>query len=418
MTNIPHKHLWKSILIGMLFGILFGWLLTESGWISPELAAQAIPWISLPGQVFVGLLKVVIVPLVMTSIIVGLINAGDLIFLKHMSMRLLPYFVLTTALAITIGISLASIVQPGDSITQRPIEQSVSINQETAAAVSALTVPQRFMNALPTNPAEAVLDRNMLQIVVLSLIIGVVCLQLQKSQVKGFTDLCRFGQEASMKVVDWAMSFAPLAVFSLMATVIQNMGIEALTGVGKYAFCVVAGLLTIFLAYTLILKFIAQEKLFSFLRGIREAQLIAFSTSSSSATMPVTIRCAQDNCNLPPRITGFTIPLGATVNMDGTALYLATATVFLCQVYGIDLSLTETIMLVITTIGASIGTPAMPGVGLVVLATILTNIGVPTEGMALILGVDRLLDMCRTVINITGDLTATAVMNQWMKGKL
>lgn len=416
MSGEQHKSLWFTILIGMILGIAAGWSASSQGIIPATLADQIMPWIALPGQLFMALLKMIIVPLVMTSIILGLVNAGDLLFLKKMSLRLIPYFIMTTAIAITIGLSLTHFIQPGAALQGSEVNTTVTLSQQASDALASLTVPDRIMNALPTNPDRAMLERIMLQIVIFALLIGVACLQMKPDTTKGFIDLCRFGQEASMIVVNWAMAFAPLAVFSLMAKVIADMGLGALANVGLYAACVVGGLFIMALVYGVFIRVLAGRSIYMFFRDIREAQLIAFSTSSSSATMPVSMRCATQNAKLPPRIVGFTIPLGATINMDGTALYQATAALFLCQVYGIDLSMAEMVLLLLTTIGASIGTPAMPGVGLVVLATILTGIGVPAQGLALILGVDRLLDMCRTTINVTGDLTASAVMSRWMGG--
>ena len=417
MNATDHKTLWQLILIGMVLGVALGWAASGEGVIPESVSDALMPWVALPGQLFMALLKMIIVPLVVTSIILGLFNAGDLIFLKKMSLRLIPYFIMTTAIAITIGIGLTSIIQPGAGIGISEAGTQIELNTQAQKALDGLTIPDRIMNAVPTNPDRAMLERIMLQIVIFSLIIGVVCLQLPTAKTKPFIDLCQFGQEASMTVVNWAMAFAPLAVFSLMASVIAGMGISALTGVGLYAACVVGGLITMAAVYAVLTGVLARRPVGQFFAAIREAQLIAFSTSSSSATMPVSMRCATENAGLPPKIVGFTIPLGATVNMDGTALYQATAALFLCQVFGIDLSMGEVILLLITTIGASIGTPAMPGVGLVVLATILSGIGVPAEGIALILGVDRLLDMCRTTINVTGDLTATAIMTRWMREK-
>ena len=254
----------------------------------------------------------------------------------------------------------------------------------------------------------------MLQIVILSIIIGIIVVQLSSKETKSFRELCVFGQTASMKVVSWAMAFAPLAVFSLMAGILAQTGFEALTTLGLYVFCVIAGLLTMLAVYLTFVLCIARRSPLDFLACIRNPQIIAFSTSSSAATMPVSLKAAEEKLKLEGDIFRFVIPLGATINMDGTALYQATAALFLCQVFGIDLSLSEMVLLVMTTVGASIGTPAMPGVGIVVLATILTGIGVPPEGVGLILAVDRILDMCRTTINVTGDLTAATVLQAMM----
>lgn len=218
-----------------------------------------------------------------------------------------------------------------------------------------------------------------------------------------------------MVVIKWAMYLAPIAVFSFLCNLTIKLGIETLSAMSYYILAVIAGLLAVFCMYMMIVTIFGGVSPITFLRAIRDAQILAFSSSSSAATMPTSMRVAEENLKLRPEISRFIIPLGTTINMDGTAIYQIIAALFLCQVMGIDLSLAQTILLSITIIGASIGSPGTPGVGLVILATILSQIGVSAEGVALILGVDRLLDMCRTTINVTGDLTAATVMNKWMK---
>jgi Na+/H+-dicarboxylate symporter len=213
-----------------------------------------------------------------------------------------------------------------------------------------------------------------------------------------------------MKVIEWAMILAPYAVFGLIANVTIQMGFETLAGVGAYMMSVLLGLFCMFLVYVLIVALIAKRNIFDFLKAIRNAQIFAFSTSSSAATMPFTLKAAEERLDIDPKVSRFVIPLGATINMDGTALYQAAAALFLCSIFGVDLTTGQIVFLMLTTVGASIGTPATPGVGIIVLATILSGIGVPPEGIGIILGVDRILDMCRTTLNVTGDLVATSVM--------
>jgi proton glutamate symport protein len=400
------KHLWLTILIGMISGILTGLYI--------PLSETSLNWIELPGRLFIALLTMIIVPLVISSVILGVASAGSLDSFKSMGLRLIPYFIMTTAVAITIGISLTSMINPGESIN---IDNENSIAIETRTLES-LTIPDRIINFIPINPAEAELNKNMLQLVVLGLIIGIALLTIKTSATKTVRDICEFTQNVSMMVVGWAIAFAPIAVFSLMVSAISSTGIEAIQGMGLYVACVIGGLCLILCFYLTLIWAVAHRNPFQFLKDIRTAQIVAFSSSSSAATIPVSLTIAKEKLEIKESIRGFTIPLGATINMDGTALYQATAAIFLCQIFNIDLSLSETILLLITTIGASIGTPGMPGVGLVVLATILTSIGVPPEGIGILLGVDRLLDMCRTTINVTGDLTATAIIQRWMGHKI
>jgi Na+/H+-dicarboxylate symporter len=255
----------------------------------------------------------------------------------------------------------------------------------------------------------------MLQIVIASILVGIALITIPAKSAKPMKDLCMSGQVLTMKIISWAMAIAPYAVFGLLADITIKTGLEALLSVGLYAITVLLGLACMLIVYLVLIGAFAKFNIFEFIKGVKEVQLLAFSTSSSAATMPFSIKAAEENLGVRPEISRFVVPLGATVNMDGTALYQAVAAVFLCQVFGIDLSLGETILLLVTTVGASIGTPATPGVGLVVLATILSGLGVPAEGIALIIGVDRILDMCRTTVNVTGDLTATAIMNNWVK---
>lgn len=421
-TIIEHN-LWKKILIGMALGVGTGLLLSPSGagLLPADIAYTLGDWLKLPGTIFLALISMVIVPLVVCSIILGISESGSLEMVKQQGTRILLYFVGTTTVAITIGMILVSAIQPGTVIDRELIEATMSAS-ETSTPVPAqtfddLTIPERIANILPTNPAKAQVDRNMLQIVIASILIGIALLTVRAESVKTFRDLCVAGQVLSMRIISWAMMIAPYAVFGLLSNITIRIGFDAILGVGYYMVTVLAGLGCMACVYLLIVRFISRRPVGAFMKGIREAQLLAFSTSSSAATMPFSIQAAEEKLHIRPEITRFVIPLGATINMDGTALYQAIAALFLCQVFGIDLSFGQTVILLLTTVGASIGTPATPGVGIIVLATIITGIGVPAEGIALIIGVDRLLDMCRTTINVTGDLTATTVMERWLPEK-
>ena len=403
--HILPDNLWLRVLIGMAIGIAVALYLPV-----PD---TVMPWVALPGSLFIGLLHIIIVPLVLSSVILGVSGAGSMASFRKMGVRLIPYFIATTAIAITIGMTITSVVQPGFAIEQATPLPPLSAMQ----TLDNLTIPDRLMNVLPVNITEAQLDKNMIQLVILGILIGIALLTIKTKAAKTVHDLCDFTQDACMMIVGWAMWIAPVAVASLMIRAITQMGGDAIAGIGTYMACVMGGLLCMIGVYALIVTCVAGRNPIRFLLDIRSAMIVAFSTSSSSATMPVSLSVAEERLGVKEVVRGFTIPLGATVNMDGTALYQATAAIFLCQLFGIDLSVGEMLLLLLTTIGASIGTPAMPGVGLIVLATILTGIGVPPEGVGIILGVDRLLDMCRTTVNVTGDLTATAVMQRWMHGK-
>ena len=406
----------------MILGVAFGYIISPNGFalIHEDIALGIAPWIALPGVIFISLLKMVVVPLVLCSIILGIATAGSLEYLKKMGLRLLPYFIMTTMIAITIGMSMAHFVQPGKFIAPEVIERTIGNGAPSTTAappqtLEGLTIPDRIANLIPTNPAKAQVNKDMLQIVVLAIFIGICVLIIPNKTTKTFEELCVFGQSACMTIIGWAMAMAPIAVFGLLCDITIKIGFDIIGSVAAYFFTVLASLALMGVVYMLIIYFVARRNPFSFFKSIRDVQLLAFSTSSSAAVMPISMKAAEEKLGISPEVSRFVVPLGATINMDGTALYQAAAAIFLCQIFGLDLSMGEMVLLLLTTVGASIGTPAMPGVGIVVLATILSGIGVPLSGIALILGVDRILDMCRTTINVTGDLTATAVMQRWMK---
>ena len=421
--NLLNEGLWWKILVGMGMGLIFGVILSPQTFefIHLDLAYAIGEWAALAGVIFLALIQMVIIPLIICSIIVGIVDSGSLSFVKKMSLRIVPYFIMTTAIAITIGLGLASVIQPGASmdadLVSRAMESDALSGQIPDQTFDDLSFPQRIANILPSNLAEAQLKRDMLPIILAAIMVALAMLTTTASVVRPFYDLCVAGQILSMRVVSWAMVIAPYAVFGLLTNIVIRLGLEAIINVGFYMVTVLAGLLCMIFVYLMIVWALGRFSPIEFLRKIREVQILAFSTSSSGATLPFSIQAAEEKLNIRHEISRFTIPLGATINMDGTAMYQAIAAVFLCQIFGIQLSFEELLLLLITTVGASIGTPATPGVGLIVLATILIEIGVPVEGLALILGVDRLLDMFRTAVNVTGDLTAASVMDRLVKSK-
>jgi len=417
--NIPKsdKTLWLKIIIGMALGVGLGMILSPSGAaiISEDTALVWGEWIALPGVIFLGLLKMVVIPLVISSIILGVIDSGSLSFLKKMGAKIVPYFIITSFISICIGVVIVQAINPAQYINTNFVDEIMASSDTPYALFDQLTIPQRIENMLPVNFTEASLEKNMLQIVIFSILLGIVMLTLPKKTTKPFADLCQFAQAATMKVIEWAMKLAPYAVFGLICNITIQIGFETIAGLGAYMLSVLLGLFAMFIVYLIIVAVVAKTNPFFFLGAIRNAQVFAFSTSSSAATMPFTLKAAEERLNIDEKISRFVIPLGATINMDGTALYQAAAALFLCSVFGVDLSTGEIFLLMLTTVGASIGTPATPGVGIVVLATILAGIGVPPEGIGIILGVDRILDMCRTTLNVTGDLVATAVMQRFSR---
>lgn len=410
--------LWLKIIIGMVLGSLCGVILSglaDSGALTGERAATIGAWVAMPGVLFLGLIKMVIIPLVICSIVLGVSGSGDADFVRRLSLRIIPYFIVTTFIAVLIGTTIAELVKPGLMVPHDTLQAAAAaVHKVPEGSLSGLTIPQRFANLIPMNPLRAMLDIDLLQVVIAAILAGFVVLTVPRAQVQPFLDLCNAGQVMTLKVIDWAMAIAPYAVFGLMTDAIIKVGPQAFSGLGAYVLSVLLGLVAVLGVYMLIVAVLGRRAPLDFLRGVREAQLLAFSTSSSAATMPVSIRVAEENLKVHPDVVRFVVPLGATINMDGTALYQVLAALFLCQFFGIDLSAGEIAMLTVTMVGASIGTPSTPGVGIIVLSTIVAGLGVPPEGIGMILGVDRMLDMCRTTVNVSGDLTATTVMERWL----
>lgn len=421
LDYLIRTRLWAQILIAMVLGIIVGLLLSPSGGaIVAATAANTIAsWLALPGRLFLALIQMVVVPLVLTSIVLGIASGGSSDFLRRIGTRIAPYFVISTIVAVSIGGLLALWIQPGHYI--EPVAShnlEVSVSTLKPAQVDSTKFEDQIVNIIPANPTSAILERSMFQIVILAILMATALVSIKPQRAKPVLDLCVSVQDISMKVVSWAMALAPVAVFGLLAQVCAESGIDALLGMSVYIGTVLLGLLLLLMFYLLVVFVIAGRNPVSFLKDIREAQLLAFSTSSSAAVMPLSMKTAEEKLQVSKPVSQFVIPLGATVNMDGTALYQVIAAVFLTQVYGIDLTLGQLSLLAATTVGASIGSPSTPGVGIVILATIVQGIGVPEEGIALILGVDRILDMVRTAVNVSGDLTASVVMEKWLHDDL
>lgn len=419
IASLISQHLWAKILTGLVLGVLTGLALSPSGLglLEADTALIAGEWIALPGIVFLEMLKMIIIPLVICSIVLGILTSGSIEQLKKMGAFILPYFVITGFVAVGLGMLIALVIQPGNLVDAGITAMADTMRAQNVQTFDDLSIPRRIANLIPSNPFAAAMNVDMLAIVIGAIFLGIAALTMPRETVKPFEDLCQFGQVATMKIISWAMALAPYAVFGLIADAMIKLGFGALGAIAWYIVCVLLGLGIIMGLYLFGAYVFGGWKPAAFLRAIRDVQLLAFSTSSSAAVMPLTIRAAEENLKVPEDISRFVIPIGTTINMDGTGLYQAVAAIFLCQVFGVELSLAEMILLLCTTTGASIGTPATPGVGIVILATILSGIGVPPAGIGIILGVDRILDMCRTTINVTGDLVACTIMTKWMGRK-
>jgi Na+/H+-dicarboxylate symporter len=415
--------LWAQVLVGMVLGVAVGLLLSPSGagLVSTGTADSIAAWVALPGKLFLALIQMVVVVLVLSSIVIGITSSGDPAFLRRAGWRVMAFFVVTTVAAVALGIALATALEPGRFVDVDMLERTMTVvasdpppMAEAVQVAEEVPMPERIIGLIPTNPFGAMLDHAMLQIVIMAIFIGIALMAMPAERAQPILDLLRSVQELSMTIVSWAMLLAPFAVFGLLAQITIKIGFDAIVGMSAYVGTVLLGLALLLVIYLIIVAVLGRWPPLSFLKDIREVQLLAFSTSSSAAVMPLSMQAAEQKLGTSQALAQFIIPLGATVNMAGTAIYQVIAAVFLTQVFGVDLSTSDMFLLAATTVGASIGSPSTPGVGIVILATILTSIGVPASGIALIIGVDRILDMARTSINVTGDLAACVVMERWI----
>ena len=408
------NQLWLQIVLALILGITVGLMLSPQGGglVDADTAKIIAQWVKLPGSVFLSLIQMVVIPLVLSSIMLGIATAGDPDYLKKIGVRIFPYFVVTTTVAVTIGAGLALWIQPGTFIDSQLIT-GIATNTSVVGSIDQ-SIPEKIAQLIPTNFTQVALDQSMLKLVIYAMIMGLALLALPPKKAKLILQVLDSIQSIAMQVVSWAMLLAPFAVFGLLCEITIKVGMDALLGLSIYVFTVILGLAVLLVFYLTIIRVVTSKSIWTFLKGIRAVQLLAFSTSSSAAVMPLSLKTSEEKLHVKPSVGQFVIPLGATINMDGTALYQTIAAIFLVQAFGVEISTSELLLLMITTIGASIGTPSTPGVGIVILATLLSSVGVPAAGIGLILGVDRILDMCRTTLNVTGDLTACCVMDKWL----
>lgn len=422
LLGLVQSHLWFRVLVGMLLGISVGILLGPTvGLVGTETANNITNWLALPGQLFLVLIQMVVIPLIVASVVRGLGAAENTQQLRRAGVRVAFYFVMTTTVAITIGLTVATIIEPGQYIDQALVQQTlgssthvIAADSQPAATPDINDIPKHVLNLLPSNPLNSMVEGQMLQIVLFAIIMGIALVMMPAEQAKPLTDLMASLQQVSMTIVGWAMRLAPFAVFGLMTQLTAKIGLSSLTGMAIYVGTVMLGLGILLCFYLLLILVFAGVRPLRFLVSVRELLLLAFSTSSSAAVIPMSIRTAEDRFGVRPAMSQFIVPLGATINMDGTALYQGVAAMFLAQVFGVDIGLGGMLLIIVTTVGASIGAPSAPGVGIVILSLVLTSVGIPPVGIALIIGVDRILDMSRTSINVCGDIVATTIINRWV----
>ena len=413
-----YRKLHWQIIAGLTLGVIYGVIAAAKGW-----EQFTLDWIAPFGTIFINGLQLIAVPLVLASLIMGVASLSDLKKLSRIGGKTIAIYIGTTAIAVTLGLLIVNVLRPGDQVPESLREelerqfvaetaaqenQAENVGQRGPLQLLEDIVPDNFFSSASSN-------RNMLQIVFVAIIIGVGLIQVPKEQSKPLLDVVAAANAVVIRLVDLVMLIAPLGVFSLIARTVTGMAGEnfgqILTLLGALGYYCLGGLmLHMSFTYLLLLKLFTPMKLKTFMAGITPVQLVAFSTSSSGATLPLTMERCEEKLGVSEEVSSFVLPLGATVNMDGTALYQAVAAVFIAQSMGMPVGISGQMTIVLTAVLASIGTAAVPGAGIIMLVIILQAIGVPSAGIALILGVDRILDMLRTMTNVTGDATVATVV--------
>ncbi len=408
--------LWAKIFIGMGLGILFGLI---SVWLEWE--TFTTNWVKPWGTIFLKLLKLIAVPLIFVSLVKGISSLTDITKLSRIGYKTIVIYLITTVFATTVGLAMVNIFKPGDVFPDEKQEQyreqfggQVEIRQESAREFEKQSPLFFFEDMIPENFFRAAGDNSkMLQIIFFAILFSIALVLVPGDKTQVVKDFFDGLNEVILKIVDLIMRFAPIGVFALMAALVVDFSGDAdiFTALGMYMLTVIIGLFILILGlYPLMMRLFAGYRITAFMKAILPAQLVAFTTSSSAATLPVTMKQVTNELGVSKPIANFVLPVGVTINMDGTSCYQAIAAVFIAQVFGIDLTLIQQLTIVLTATLASIGTPGIPSGSIVMLIIVLNSVGLPVEGLALILGVDRPLDMLRTVVNITGDSTVSSIV--------
>ena len=395
----------QKILTAMLFGALLGIILNNIG-VYNSLINQYLSngVFEVVGKLFVNSLKMLVVPLVFCSITVGITSLGNLSLMGRVGLKAIIIYLLTTAFAITLALIFAIVIEPGQGYE---IDSSIQFSAKEAPSLSSV-----LTSIVPSNPILAMADGEMLQIILFAIILG-IAITITGNKAESFKKGIISLNEIMMSMVTIIMKFAPLGVFCLIAKTFATQGIDMIIPLASYFFTVtIVLILHVLLTYSAFLKFIGKVSPFLFLKKMRTAIVFAFSTASSNATIPVTLNTVEKRLGVDKSVASFTVPLGATINMDGTAIMQGVATVFIASVYMVDLTIGDYLTVVLTATLASIGTAGVPGVGLIMLTMVLTQVGLPVEGVALIIGIDRLLDMMRTAVNIIGDSMVSLITSK------
>ena len=406
----------------MAFGVLFGLILSFLDGGDLFIGNYIKPF----GTIFINLLKLIAVPLILASLIKGVSDLKDISKLSKMGGRTILTYLITTLTAVTIGLILVNIIKPGESIsvdTRNELIEAYSTDTKTkqeAAAKQRESGPLKaLVDMVPSNIFLAASNnRNMLQVIFFALFFGIGMILLPGKKVKAVKDFFDSFNVIILKLIDLIMLSAPYGVFALLAAlVVEAPSFELFKALALYAITLLLGLSIMIFIYMLFVQLFTKKKISFFMRGMAPAQLLAFSTSSSAATLPVTMECVEDKLGVDKEVTSFVLPIGATINMDGTSVYQGVAAVFIAQAFGLDLNLTAQLGIVFTATLASIGTAAVPSAGIVMLVIVLAQAGIPEAGLALIFAIDRPLDMCRTIVNVTGDAAVSMIVGKSI-GKL
>jgi len=406
--------LYTKILIGLVLGVVIGLVanVLELTWLQSILTG-----IEPIGTAFIRLITMVVVPLVVASLVIGTASLGDLRKLGRIGGKTVAYYLATTAIAVTIGIVLSNLVRPGariDPATRDSLSAAFAqeAGERVALAAEKPSVVETLLNMIPRNPIQAAAEMDLLPLIIFTILFGAAITLVDERKKQAVLMFAEGVNDAVMVLIDWIMKLAPYAVFALIAAVVARFGLDLLQSLLIYTLTVVAGLLLhAFGTYALVIRFLVRMNPVTFYRRIINAPVVAFSTSSSNATLPVTMETAEEQIGISTQVASFVLPLGATINMDGTALYQAVATMFIAQIYGVGMGIDEQLTIVLTATLASIGAAGVPSAGIIILILVLNSVGLgghAAAGIALILGVDRILDMLRTAVNVTGDLTAAS----------
>ena len=404
--------------LGVLFGVSFSFIPSGDLFISN--------YIKPFGTIFINLLKLIAVPLILASLIKGISDLKDISKLSKMGGRTIIIYLITTLTAVTIGLILVNVIKPGKSIsvdTRNELVEAYASDtqakQKAAAKQQELGPLQALVDMVPSNIFLAASNnRNMLQVIFFALFFGIGMILLNEKKVAPVKNFFDSFNSIILKLIDLIMLSAPYGVFALLAAlVVEAPSLELFKALALYAITLLLGLAAMIIIYVLIVQLLTKRKISFFVRGIAPAQLLAFSTSSSAATLPVTMECVEENLGVDKEVASFVLPIGATINMDGTSVYQGVAAVFIAQAFGLDLSLSAQLGIVFTATLASIGTAAVPSAGIVMLVIVLAQAGIPEAGLALIFAIDRPLDMCRTIVNVTGDAAVSMIVGKSI-GKL